>query len=61
MKAHPEEPSATPRKIVMEKCHLWDWRILVIGDGRTTEHRFLGPRWLASRHIRRLYHRLSHD
>lgn len=48
----------TPTEIDMEPLSPWHWRIVIIGEGWTTEQQFRGPRWLAKRHVRRLFHEL---
>ena len=45
----------------MDKVTTWRWRIVVIGDDWVTEHPFRGPRWLAKRHVRHLFHESSDD
>ena len=42
----------------MDPDKWWRWRIVIIGDGWTTEHWSHGPKWLAKRHVRRLFHKL---
>jgi hypothetical protein len=49
----------TPTEIDMDRDNLWRWRIVIIGDGWTTERWCHGPRWLAKRHVRRLFHKLQ--
>lgn len=58
MKVRPESVPGAPREVDMEPDSLWRWRIVVIGDGWTSEHWFRGPRWLAKRHVRRSFHKL---
>ncbi len=50
----------SPTEIDMDKVTTWRWRIVVIGEDWVTEHAFRGPRWLAKRHVRHLFHELQH-
>ncbi len=49
----------SPTEIDMDKVTAWRWRIVVIGEDWVTEHAFRGPRWLAKRHVRHLFHELQ--
>ncbi len=53
------QPSGPPREIIMERSRMWNWRVIVIGFDWSSEHRFLGPKWLAHHHVRHLFHRLQ--
>lgn len=60
MRPEPQPLPGVPTEVDMERISPWHWRIVVIGDGWTTEHPYRGPRWLAKRHVRRYFHRLEH-
>lgn len=45
-----------PIEVDLEQTTTWHWRVVVVGDGWTDEHAFVGPRWLAKRHCHRVFH-----
>ncbi len=48
-----------PTEIDLDPVGPWRWRVVVIGAGWVEEHSYRGPRWMAKRHVRRLFHRLQ--
>ncbi|MBS1847303.1 MAG: hypothetical protein JST73_03410 [Actinobacteria bacterium] len=55
---HRASPTKSKQIVEVDMDHVraWRWRIVVVGVGWTVEHRYFGPKFLARRHCRKIYH-----
>lgn len=58
MKVPPGTGEGEPVEIDLDPLSPWRWRIVVIGNGWTADTECRGPKWLAKRRVRRLFHEL---